>query len=97
MEKTRKEIEDLKLQWESDGSWDLYHTDGFEEHFDELWEHQKNCEAKWEQQEKNKFEEFKRTVGTKNIKLSAYLYAMAHKIQKLEGELTVLKSLARGS
>jgi len=34
--KTREEIEELKLQWESDPTWSLCDTEGYEEYCEEL-------------------------------------------------------------
>lgn len=34
--KTPEEIEELKRQWQRDGSWDIEDTEGFEGHRDEL-------------------------------------------------------------
>lgn len=34
--KTREDVEELKRQWLSDGCWDIWDTEGFEEYKDEL-------------------------------------------------------------
>lgn len=49
MAKTIAEIEKLKREWENDPCWDLYETEGFEEHREELMAHQQKYEAKWEE------------------------------------------------
>lgn len=93
MAKTREEIEDLKSHWKADGCWDIYNTEGFEDYYEELYAYQQECELMWKKQAENEFLEFQKIIGTKNKKLSEYLYAMAKKIKKLEGDITVLKSL----
>jgi len=93
MEKTREEIEDLKAQWKADPIWDVWNTEGFEDHYDELSTFQMVCEVEWKQQAENEFAEFQKLIGTKNKKLSKYLYAMAKKIQKLEADLSVLEGI----
>jgi len=93
MEKTRKEIEDLKLQWMTEPIWDIYSTEGFEDYHEELYAYQQECELMWKQRAENEFIEFQKMIGTKNKKLSKYLYAMAKKIQSLESEVSVLKGI----
>ena len=93
MEKTREEIEDLKAQWKADPIWDLWNTEGFEDHYDELSTFQMVCEVEWKQQAENEFAEFQKLIGTKNKKLSVFLFAMANRIKYLESEITVLKGI----
>lgn len=50
MEKTRKEIEDLKESWFSDPHWDLEGTEGFESHREELITYTVKCEKEWNRQ-----------------------------------------------
>jgi hypothetical protein len=48
--KTRDEIEQLKAAWDYDPLWDLDRTEGFEEHAEELREHQAMREREATQQ-----------------------------------------------
>ncbi|NIV31898.1 MAG: hypothetical protein GWN58_21155 [Anaerolineae bacterium] len=50
---TREEIERLKAQWCSDPCWDIEHTEGFEEHEEELREYRESKEAEWDQEAEN--------------------------------------------
>ena len=50
MAKTRSEIDKLKRDWLSDPCWDIYDTEGFEDHIEELKSFQKECEKKWQQE-----------------------------------------------
>lgn len=47
--KTFEEIQDLKSNWRADPCWDLYETEGFEEHREELKKYQEKCEKEWEE------------------------------------------------
>ena len=83
--KTREEIDNLKANWYSDPIWDLYTTEGFEDHEQELREYQAKCELEWKQKNDTEFVEFQKLSGTtRNKKLAKFLYAMGIKIKKLE-------------
>lgn len=57
MPKTVEEIEELKKDWESDPCWDLYETECFEEHREELKAFQENREAEWAEERKQREKE----------------------------------------
>ena len=46
--RTPAELEKLKAEWRRDPCWDIWRTEGFEAHRDELKEYQAQCEMKWE-------------------------------------------------
>lgn len=54
VKKTVEEPEQLKSNWMADPCWDLYDTEGFEEHKEELKVFQKQCELYWLQQLRSK-------------------------------------------
>lgn len=51
-----EEIEQLKRDWESDPCWDLYSTEGFEEHHEELKAYQEKREQEWKEEFQQKVE-----------------------------------------
>ena len=83
--KTQLEIDTLKSQWHADPCWDIWTTEGFEDHEQELREYQAKCELEWKNNTNSEFLEFQKLSGTtKNKKLAKFLYAMSMKIKKLE-------------
>jgi hypothetical protein len=56
---TLQEIDQLKSNWKSDPIWDLYETEGFEEHREELMKYQEECEKEWEEELLAKEEEIR--------------------------------------
>lgn len=70
MLKTKEEIEKLKRDWKSDPCWDLWDTEGFEEHEEELRAYQKQCEEEWEierQKEETKIDQKAEELGVKGL------------------------------
>lgn len=47
---TKNELDKLKSDWYRDPIWDIYETEGFEEHQEELVAYQKQCEQAWEEE-----------------------------------------------
>jgi len=45
--KTRAEIDALKRNWYDDPCWDIYDSEGFEDHYNELFDYQTECEREW--------------------------------------------------
>jgi hypothetical protein len=85
MTKTSEEIDALKSQWRADPCWDIWTTEGFEDHEQELREYQAKCELEWKNNTNIEFIEFQKLSGTtRNKKLAKFLYAMGMKIKKLE-------------
>lgn len=50
MKRTVKELEVLKQNWRQDPCWDLYETEEFEEHREELKSYQEKWEVIWEKE-----------------------------------------------
>lgn len=46
---TLNELASLKSQWEADPSWDLFETEGFEEHREELKDYQESMQKLWQE------------------------------------------------
>lgn len=47
-QRTAAELENLQAQWEADPCWDIEETEGFEAHYDELFDYRKQKSAEWE-------------------------------------------------
>lgn len=94
MARTVEEIEKLKRNWKSDPHWDLYDTDGFEEHKDELKAYQEECEAKWKEErekEEKAIDEQAESLGIKGL----YRMIIQHK-ELLERHQRAIEVLADG-
>ena len=46
--KTVEEIDALKRNWYDDPCWDIYDTEGFEDHYNQLFDYQTECEREWQ-------------------------------------------------
>ena len=83
MPKTKQELDDLKAQWKSDPCWDLYNTEGFEEHKDELYAYQEKMERKWA-------DEYHERISTKakemncSFETAEYIRRLEQRLEKLE-------------
>lgn len=49
--KSQEDIDSLKESWENDPCWDIWDTEGFEAHIDELKEYQETMEKMWSDEE----------------------------------------------
>jgi len=88
--KTPEEIEALKKEWAHDPIWDIYETEGFEEHREELKKFQDEywAEAKAERQEELK--EFAEKIGIPgNTKLAEYIQFLESKIDRMKDQLNL--------
>lgn len=47
---TQEQIDNLKTQWLHDPCWDIYDTEGFEDHREELKKYQDKVESEWKAQ-----------------------------------------------
>jgi hypothetical protein len=84
---TRAEIEDLKRAWEADACWDLYDTAGFEEHREELKEHQEKMEKFWIERAREKARKKAELMGVdQDSTLFKYLNNLEHRIEQLENK-----------
>lgn len=85
--KTISEIEELKSQWEADGTWDIEDTEGFEDHYDELLAYRHKRILEWRQKEIQKTKDKAAELGCPdNLKLAEYVMRLEQRIEKLEGE-----------
>ena len=50
----REELERLKANWRYDPCWDIEHTEGFEQHHDELLKYRLEIEARWQEEKEQK-------------------------------------------
>jgi hypothetical protein len=92
--KTKEELDNLKYRWLNDPIWDIWTTEGFEEHEQELIQFQTEQEQRWVWEQEQEFKEFQKLSGTtRNNKMAKYLYAMSKKIMKLENDISVLKGI----
>lgn len=70
MRRSKEEIQKLIADWESDPCWDLYETEGFEAHREELKAYQKAREAFWEKmqkEEEKRIDERAEKLGIKGL------------------------------
>lgn len=87
--KTKKEIEKLKKDWESDPCWDIEETEGFEAHYDELAKYRKETENKWDYERIMRIDAqaFKLECSFKTAK---YTLTLEDRITKLERTIELL-------
>jgi RNA polymerase-interacting CarD/CdnL/TRCF family regulator len=83
--KTRKEVEKLKSDWESDPIWNLHETEEFEEYYDELKKFQEEKETMWKKIQEEEEKEFDK----KALKLG--IEGLYRKILRQEIEIDRLK------
>lgn len=74
--RTQKEIDDLKAQWKSDPCWDLFSTEGFEYHKDELYTYQERMEMQWA-------DEYRKRITDKAAAMNCTFETAEH-IERLE-------------
>lgn len=92
---TRDQIEKLKADWASDPCWDIEHTEGFEDHSDELKAFAEEKEAEWarltEEREARrlaKLEQIAEELGCPgNIKLAMNFEYLKNRIEELEAKV----------
>lgn len=93
--KSRKDVEQLKLNWLNDPIWDLEETDGFEEFSEELLRFRLMMEKKWEKIAKERelqIDEEAEKLGVKGI----YRLLLEQK-NKLNRHESAIESLADGN
>jgi hypothetical protein len=81
MAKTVEEIEKLKADWYADPCWDLYQTEGFEEHEEELKTYQHQSEIKWKIRIQNEDKELDREAEQLGIN---GLYRLLLRYEKIQ-------------
>jgi uncharacterized sporulation protein YeaH/YhbH (DUF444 family) len=83
--RTPEEIAALKHSWKTDPCWDLYSTEGFEAHIEELKAYQEKCEREWAEKESKRLTEKATKLGIPDrLDLVNYLEGLEYKIKKLE-------------
>ena len=83
---TRKEIERLKTQWCGDPCWDIEHTEGFEEHEDELREHREQRQIEWKKERQAKIQA-KADELKCSPELAEYIIRLERTLDKMNGVL----------
>ena len=90
--RTQEEIQDLKRQWRNGPIWDIYETEGFEAHREELEIYQTSVEKEWEEARKKRFDEYAESMGLQdNHKLARYIKRLENDVSHLEKRLEKLE------
>ncbi len=94
--KTKEEIEDLKMSWMSDPTWDIENTVGFEEYYDELLEFNLEIKESERQKEIKEINEFCKKYDC-SPKLAELIKSLEFRISELEHpkDLNSIKSYIR--
>jgi hypothetical protein len=86
--KTRKEVEQLKAEWEQDPIWDIQHTPGFQEYFSELKEFHEKRAAEWEKENERRALALAERLGCPgNTTLARYIDYLERSIRQLEARV----------
>jgi len=81
---TREDVEHLKCDWASDGTWDLETTEGFEEYREELLVFRLQTEAEWRQRRQAALERKAEELGVPgNVKLAEYVLQLERRLDKM--------------
>lgn len=87
--KTPEEIEELKRQWKQDPCWDIFSTEGFEDHVTELTEFQEKYNAEQMERYERELERYCISIG--------YTYPeqklLAEHYREFKNELTKIKDI----
>lgn len=90
--RTQEEIADLKRSWRNDPCWDIYETEGFEAHREELKEYQATMEKRWEEERQKRFHEAAEKMGLSgNLNLAKYIQDLERTIHRLEKRIENLE------
>lgn len=81
---TRKEIEDLKHNWNGDPCWDIEDTEGFEDHKEELELHRYKMQEKWRESYDNELKKYANKIGAGSQKLADYIRTLERSIEDLK-------------
>lgn len=84
--KTREEIEKLKANWKSDPCWDLFHTEGFEEHALELKDYQEKMETIWAAEREIDRQETREQTGVVQETVVSALYTFMQIEQQVQNQ-----------
>jgi len=86
--RSEEEINDLKLQWAADGTWDIEDTEGFELYRIELLGYSIVKNMEWEAGYKKRLEQKAQQIGAPgNTKLAAYIINLEMEIQNIKALL----------
>jgi hypothetical protein len=82
---TKKQIDELKRAWLDDPCWDIYETEGFEAHKDELMAFQEDQEKIWEQKRSARANEEMKKMGIEGkVQLYKEIKSLVYRIENLE-------------
>lgn len=82
---TEKAIQELKECWESDPTWDIEDSEGFEEHWDELLKYRLEKEDQWEREWQEQLRVYAGVIGlSTNLQLAKHIYDLTERIKELE-------------
>jgi hypothetical protein len=87
--KTKKQIDNLKAQWEADPCWDIEDTEGFEDHRNDLVKYRKETENRWDYERIMRIEAQAFRLDCK-FKTAKYTLALEDRIAALEAKLNEL-------
>jgi hypothetical protein len=88
---TKSELDQLKREWLADPIWDIYESDGFEDHREELKAFQAEQEGKWEEQRKQRRREEMDKMGIGNKNTYSYLKWLEWRVEKMEKDVAKLE------
>ena len=89
MSKTEQQLDVLKAQWRSDPCWDIYQTEGFEEHIEELKAYQQEMYIKWDNERKHYLQE-KATRLNCSTQLAEYIQVLEREIKGLRDDIEAI-------
>ena len=90
--KTPQEIENLKRNWKNDPCWDIYNTEGFEAHIEELKEYQREDEEKWQKKQASELQEFAIKLGIPDqLTLAQYIKDLEYRLRETNDRIDEMK------
>lgn len=84
--KTKKQLNELKAQWEADPCWDIEETEGFEDFHDELAKFRKDTENRWDYERIMRIDAQAFRLDC-SFKTAKYTLALEDRIAQLEAQL----------
>jgi hypothetical protein len=84
--KTKKQLDELKAQWESDPIWDIEDTEGFEDYRNELAKYRKETENRWDYERILRIDAQAFRLNC-SFKTAKYTLALEDRIASLEARL----------
>jgi len=83
--KTQTELQKLKSNWLNDPCWDIETTEGFEEHWDELFKFRKHHEARCQQYSLKETYDYAAEIGIpENLILARHIKLLEERIDQLQ-------------